>query len=121
MRRILGRPGTILLSGLLLCTTGLLAMMGGCGGTSNSTPPPPPPPAAKIQHVVIIFQENRTPDNLFQDIKLINNTNSSNGKGADIQNYGINSKGNKIMLTPTTLSTDYDLGHGHTPFLEVYD
>jgi phospholipase C len=119
MRKMSGQPGTILLCGLLLCTMGLLAIMGGCGGTSNQTPPPPP--AAKIQHVVIIFQENRTPDNLFQDPVLINSTNSSDGKGADIQSYGIDSKGNKITLTPTTLSTDYDMGHAHKSFLLAYD
>src|SRR5277367_2620498 len=37
--------------------------------------------SGKIQHVVIIFQENRTPDNLFQDPMLIQ-------RGADIQSYG---------------------------------
>ena len=57
--------------------------LNGCGGgSSSSTPPPQQQP--KIQHVVIIFQENRTPDNLFQDPMLIS-------AGADIQNFGINS------------------------------
>jgi len=112
---MLGQPGTILLCGLLLCAMGLLAMMGGCGGTSSSSQtPPPPPPAAKIQHVVIIFQENRTPDNLFHDPVLMQ-------RGADIASSGIDSKGNKITLTPTTLSTDYDMGHSHKSFLEAYD
>jgi phospholipase C len=113
MRRLLDRPGMILLSGLLLCTIGLLAMLGGCGGgsTSNNTPPPPTP---KIQHVVVIFQENRTTDNLFQDPVLVS-------RGADIQNYGIDSKGNKIMLVAGPLATDYDMGHGHKSFLDLYD
>src|SRR5579863_4331169 len=103
----------ILLSGLLLCTLGLLAMLGGCGGgsTLSNTPPPPTP---KIQHVVVIFQENRTPDNLFQDPVLVS-------RGADIQNYGIDSKGNKIMLVAGPLNTDYDMGHGHLSFLDLYD
>jgi phospholipase C len=69
---------------------------------------------SKIQHIVVIFQENRTPDNLFQDPVLI-------ARGADIQNYGIDSKGNKIMLAPHSLGTDYDLGHGHQSFLDLYD
>jgi phospholipase C len=64
--------------------------------------------------VVIIFQENRTPDNLFQDPVLIQ-------RGADIASSGIDSKGNKITLTPTTLSTDYDIGHAHKSFLLAYD
>jgi phospholipase C len=115
MRKMSGQPGTILLCGLLLCTMGALAMMGGCGGTSSSNQtPPPPPPAAKIQHVVIIFQENRTPDNLFHDPVLIS-------RGADIASSGIDSKGNTITLTPTTLSTVYDLDHSHAAFLEAYD
>jgi phospholipase C len=121
MRKILGRPGTILLCGLLLSTAGLLAMLGGCGGGSSSSTPPPPPPNRKIQHVVVIIQENRTPDNLFQDPVLINSTNSSDGKGADIQNFGIDSKGNRIALIPTPLQTGYDLGHAHDSWLRVYD
>jgi len=50
------------------------------------------PPSQKIQHVVVL-QENRTPDNLFPDAKLI-------AAGADIQNFGVNSKGTQITLTP---------------------
>jgi phospholipase C len=67
-----------------------------------------------IQHVVIIFQENRTPDNLFQDPVLVKN-------GADIQNFGINSKQQQIPLQPVPLKTDWDLGHSHTGFLAMYD
>ena len=109
----MARPKMLLLWGLLICTTGLLAGVNGCGGGSSTTSQPPPP-TAKIQHVVVIFQENRTPDNVFQDPVLIQ-------RGADIQNYGINSLGQKIVLTPTTLKTDYDLGHGHASFLQMYD
>jgi phospholipase C len=112
VRKMLGRPGTILFAWLLLCMIGLLAILGGCGGGSAATPNPPPP-TAKIQHVVIIFQENRTPDNLFQDQTLID-------RGAEIQNYGINSLQQKIMLTPGPLKTDYDMGHGHKSFLDLY-
>ena len=67
-----------------------------------------------IQHVVIIFQENRTPDNLFQDAVLVN-------RGADIQNYGINSKQQKIQLQPVPLAADWDLGHSHGSFTKMYD
>jgi len=114
MRKMLGRRGGILLGGLLLCTAGLLAALGGCGGGSASSKSAPPPPPSKIQHVVVIFQENRTPDNLFHDPVLIS-------RGADIQDYGIDSKGNRITLTPTTLKTNYDLGHNHNNFLQLYD
>jgi phospholipase C len=73
-----------------------------------------------IQHVVIIFQENRSPDNLFQDQVLIAN-------GADIQNYGVNSLGQKITLSPMDLGTvgsnpsDYDIAHSHKSFTEMCD
>jgi len=66
----------------------------------------------QINHVVIILQENRTPDNLFQDPVLIN-------AGADIQNYGYTTNGTKILLTPVSLGTTYDLGHSHDAFLQA--
>ncbi len=75
---------------------------------------------AEIQHVVIIFQENRTPDNLFQDPILI-------GRGADIASSGLNSAGQIIALTPLNLGSqgpspqNYDLDHGHKAFLDMYD
>ena len=86
----------------------------------HSPTPTSPTPASKIQHVVIIFQENRTPDNLFQDPVLIK-------RGADIQNYGINSQGQEITLGQIDLGTvganpdNYDLSHAHSAFLAMYD
>jgi phospholipase C len=76
--------------------------------------------AAVIQHVVIIFQENRTPDNLFQDPVLIS-------RGADIARSGKNSLGHTVPLMPIDLGTsgsnpqDYDLGHSHGAFVKMYD
>jgi phospholipase C len=75
---------------------------------------------AAIQHIVIIFQENRTPDNLFQDPVLI-------ARGADIAHSGVNSHGQTIALTPIDLGTtgaapsNYDLHHSHAMFLAMYD
>lgn len=75
---------------------------------------------AVIEHVVIIFQENRTPDNLFEDPVLIS-------RGADIATSGKNTLGETIPLSPIDLGTvgtdpsDYDLGHGHTDFVNMYD
>src|ERR1700687_4327266 len=74
---------------LVLAVGGTLLSLNGCGGTGGSPPPPPPPPG-KIKHVVVIFQENRTPDNLFQDPVLIS-------KGADIAQSGKDSKGNTSL------------------------
>lgn len=76
--------------------------------------------AAVLQHVVVIFQENRTPDNLFHDPVLI-------ARGADIASSGVNSKGQTIPLSPIDLGTagsnpqDYDLGHAHSAFVVMYD
>ncbi len=76
--------------------------------------------AAVIQHVVIVFQENRTPDNLFQDPVLIS-------RGADIVSSGKNSLGQIVPLRPIDLGTSgskpqkYDLGHRHIDFVNMYD
>jgi phospholipase C len=76
--------------------------------------------AVVIQHVVVIFQENRTPDNLFQDSVLI-------ARGADIAQQGKNSSGETIALAPIDLGTagpspqNYDLSHAHSAFVVMYD
>ena len=108
---------------LMFCAALLLGLNACSGGSTSSvttvTPPPPPPPS-KIQHIVIIFQENRTPDNLFQDPVLIS-------RGADIVNVGKNSLGQQIALTPLDLGNagsspdNYDPGHSHAGFLKMYD
>jgi phospholipase C len=76
--------------------------------------------AAVIQHVVVIFQENRTPDNLFHDSVLIS-------RGADIASSGMNSLGQTVPLSPIDLGTsgsdpqNYDLDHSHHAFVAMYD
>lgn len=76
--------------------------------------------SAVIQHIVVIFQENRTPDNLFQDPVLIS-------RGADIVQNGINSLEHTIPLSPIDLGTtgpnpqNYDLSHANTAFVAMYD
>jgi phospholipase C len=67
-----------------------------------------------IQHVVVIFQENRTPDNLFQDPVLIS-------RGADIVQSGVNSKGQTIPLSPIDLGNPYDVSHTHAAFVKMCD
>ncbi len=75
---------------------------------------------AVIQHVVIIFQENRSTDNLFHDPVLIS-------RGADIASSGLNSQGQVIPLTSINLGTvgpnpqNYDLSHAHSAFVAMYD
>jgi phospholipase C len=58
----------------------------------------------------VIFQENRTPDNLFHGLP-----------NADIANTGINSQGLPITLSPVPLASNYELDHSHTAFLQMYD
>jgi phospholipase C len=76
--------------------------------------------AAALQHIVVIFQENRTPDNLFQDPVLIS-------RGADIASSGLNSLGQTIPLSPIDLGTagsnpqNYDLSHANSAFVAMYD
>jgi phospholipase C len=115
----MARPKLLILWCLLACLAALLVSLNGCSGTSSSHTTPPPP--GKIEHVVIIFQENRTPDNLFQDPILIQ-------RGADIQNYGY-SLSTKVMLQPIDLGTNgpngkpqnFDLSHAHEAFESMYD
>jgi phospholipase C len=115
----MARSPILLFGGSLVSVlAALLLGLNGCGGGSTTSQTGPPPPPKVIQHVVIIFQENRTPDNLFQDPVLIKN-------GADIQNYGINSKGVKETLDPIPLAATstypYDLSHAHSAFKNMCD
>jgi phospholipase C len=99
---------------LLLFGSACAAMLLGANGCSNGNPFRTPLGAPKIQHVVIVFQENRTPDNLFQDPILIK-------EGADIASSGLDSAGNVIALTPESLGVNYDLSHVHSAFVAQYD
>lgn len=87
-----------------------LVSLNGCGSSGTSQTQPPPPPPSKIKHVVIIFQENRSPDNLFHDPVLMN-------RNAAIANQGTTSTGQVVTLTPVPLVTVYDIPHTHTAFL----
>ena len=64
----------------------------------------------KIDHIVIIVQENRTPDNLFHGFP-----------NADIADAGVDSHGRVIPLTPVPLANHYDLDHSHAAFEAMLD
>jgi len=99
---------------VLFCGALLCSCLSACGGGGSTPVTPPPPPPGKIEHIVIIFQENRTPDNLFHDPVLMN-------KGAEIASSGVNSLGQTIQLVPTTLGQNYDQSHQHDAFEQMYD
>src|SRR5271156_5489566 len=108
MRRRCRPPFT---GALIVILAGLIAVLASCGGGGSSgTAPPPPTFSDKFKHVVVIFQENRTPDNLFHGFP-----------GADIADSGVNSSGQVIPLTPIALANDYDLSHAHSAFVDMYD
>jgi phospholipase C len=64
----------------------------------------------KIQHVVIIVQENRSVDNLFQGYP-----------GADTQPYGYSSTGQKVTLQPVGLEAPWDIDHSSQGFFAACD
>jgi phospholipase C len=62
----------------------------------------------KIQHIVVIIQENRSLDNLFQGFP-----------GADTQSYGYDSAGKKIRLGQIPLQTSWDVDHSAQAFFDA--
>ncbi len=64
----------------------------------------------KVRHVVIIFQENRTVDDLFAGLP-----------GADTARSGKNSHGQIVKLQPVALTAPYDISHKHNAFETEYD
>jgi len=83
--------------------TVVTASVGSISGSANLAVTP-------IQHVVIILQENRTPDNLFHGLP-----------NADIANSGLNSKGQVITLQQVPLDNNWDMSHAHSAFVTMYD
>jgi phospholipase C len=71
-----------------------------------------------FRHVVVVVQENRTPDNLFHGLLTWPGLNPKN---YNIHTVGINSKGQRVPLAPVPLGIGYDLSHAHAAFLDMYD
>ncbi len=95
----------------------LLIALGGCSlhqqMSSGAAPAVLPAalggPSSKIQHVVIIVQENRSVDNLFHGLP-----------GADTANYGYNSLDQQVALQPEPLTAPYDISHQHSAYTTEY-
>ncbi|HYL28203.1 MAG TPA: alkaline phosphatase family protein [Candidatus Nitrosotalea sp.] len=71
---------------------------------------PPSLGSGKVQHVVIIFQENRSPDNLFNGLP-----------GADTVKQGLNSAGASVNLQPERINSPWDPNHSHASFVTEFD
>ncbi len=64
--------------------------------------------SSKIQHVVIIVQENRSFNNLFYGFP-----------GATTTTYGYNTSGQRITLQPVGLATRWDIDHSSVSFFDA--
>lgn len=81
-----------------------------CTGSSITAPPNgSAAPSTKIKHVVIIMQENRSFDNLFNGFP-----------GADTAQTG-SDNGQTVQLQPVPLAHTEDLDHNHTGFWKDWD
>jgi phospholipase C len=86
-----------------------------CGGGTpvNGALAPVAPssaPGPAIQHVVVVMQENRTFDGVFQGYP-----------GANTQSFGFDSHGTKQTLQPISLAYPTDINHLRIQFLANYD
>jgi len=93
---------------------GLLLMLASLGAIAQDLPAP-----HNFDHIILIVQENRTPDNLFHGLSGLV---GSNGVAYDIQNYGLASDdpGVHIPLLPSGLGEGYDLSHNHPAFVAAF-
>jgi phospholipase C len=100
----------------LITGLGVFAGLAGCGATIALIPSPPvqastvsPIPGSPIQHIVIIMQENRSFDNLFNGFP-----------GADTVRIGV-SNGVSAPLKPVPLGDSRDLIHSHKQWWHDWD
>ncbi len=78
--------------------------MGQRQGPSPS-PSPIAPSTSPIKYVIVIIQENRTVDNLFQG-----------QPGVETQSWGYDHLGNTVQLSQQSLATPGELSHRHEAF-----
>ncbi|MBV9481257.1 MAG: hypothetical protein JO249_10950 [Acidobacteria bacterium] len=86
--------------------------------------------ANPFKHIIVIFQENRTPDNLFQGLcQPPFGTSSTCTTSPSAGQYNIatrdwldkHSRTGTTQPTAVPLGVPYDLGHTHSDFLKMYD
>lgn len=86
-----------------------LLLLQSCGSKDATPPSPPPTNATTIKHIVVIMQENRTVDNLFNGFP-----------GADTV-LTATQKGKAVTLQSVPLEGTLDPDHSHTAWLSAYD
>src|SRR5215467_11720172 len=96
-----------------LAARSLLVLLGFGTAVARAQIPFPNP----LKHVVVIVQENRTPDNLFHGLLSWPGINPRN---YEIATSGVSSMGQAITLTPVPLGNSYDLSHAHSAFVKMY-
>jgi phospholipase C len=94
-------------SSIALCSATVLAFLVPIARTQS---------IAKFQHIVVVVQENRTPDNLFGSTPSTSPCNSEDPfePGVDIENCGHDFQGNAVYLTSLPLANGLNPGHNHT-------
>lgn len=97
--------------------TALLIALTACNGDRVTPSSPALPfrptvaaPASPISHVIFIVQENRSFNNLFLGFP-----------GAKTQHFGIDSSGNRVVLKPENLSTEWDIDHFSIAYFTACD
>jgi phospholipase C len=90
----------------------------------------PPPQLGRFEHVVVIVQENRTPDNLFQGLcaapfgSASSCSTQPNSSQYDIQTgnwLDKTSPGGTTQPSAVPLANTYDLSHAHSAFVAMCD
>lgn len=82
---------------------------------------------SNFQHIVIVVQENRTPDNLFHGLCITTTGNpcsTTNPSKYNIQVSGWHDKHSTTgttQPTPENLGTNYDVGHSHQDWVKMCD
>jgi phospholipase C len=103
-----------ILAAAVVATAG--CSLGRAPGVSSSLPATPGTPVdallrrGTIQHIIVIVQENRTVDNLFNGFP-----------GANTVASGKNTLGQTIVLQPIALTAPYDISHTHKAWSADYN
>ena len=66
-----------------------------------------------FKHIIVVIQENRTPDNLF-------GSNPTFEPGVDVSTTNVLSTGQPVQLTPLALAACYDVNHTHASFEDAF-